>query len=104
MHAFYPKNLPGTLVVSVQEQLTAVPMRADGWDSRFPYLGHEASLVAVEHHEAEIQLRTTGWTGADFVACPCGDLVPTGTLAPVPDGETDVPHCAMCRQAAAESL
>lgn len=104
MFAAYPKGLTATLVVTIQQQLTAVPLDSGGWSRRFPYLGHPEALTLVGHHEAELQLRNAGWTGVDFVACPCGDMVPAGTLAPIPGGESDAPHCETCRTAAAESL
>ncbi len=58
---YYPKNLPGTLVVEADGAVFAVPMRRDGWASRYLYIGHRASLTPVPANEAEIQLRTTEW-------------------------------------------
>lgn len=61
MKVYYPKGLPGHLVVNVAGALQIVPMNPDGWARRTPYLGHRAALLPVAAHEAEIQLRSAGW-------------------------------------------
>lgn len=71
---FYSRGLPRSLVVEAPEGLMLVPMvPAIGWAQRTAYKGHRAAPKAVEHHEAEIQLRSTGWTDTALPSGPARD-------------------------------